>query len=108
MNTRYEKEASPSWRAFGEMPWRIYDAVIIPDIGSRQPGYEVWTHGSQLFRDHSLAAAKARVEDIYGPLNWRTKSMPKDVIEHVFFGPTTEFTDPTVIHYVTLLPRLGE
>lgn len=89
--------------------FRGHDAVIAQDsgVGRRGNTYEVWTYGQPIATRHSLADAKAAVEEVYGPLEWETKTLRPHEVEHKYFGPTTEFTDPTTIHVVHTLPRLS-
>jgi len=97
-----------SWR--GLVPagayWSDYDAVVVPNRGARA-SYEVYTYGEQVAARPRLDEAKAAVEDVYGPLSWRLVQLPKEEAVHYYFGPTTEFTDPTSIWVVDHLPRLG-
>lgn len=99
--------AMPSWRAQGPAFWEDYDAVIATDANGRGRNFEVWTHGKNWATRHSLDAAKQSVEEVYGPLTWRRVRMPPEVYHHYYFGPTTEFTDPTTIYVVDHLPILG-
>ena len=102
-----------SWRPYTapgmEDFFRQYDAVIATTAkgqGSRGNSFEVYTYGQVIAVRPTLAQAKAEVEMVYGPLKWNRKIMPKALIDHPYWGPTTEFTDPNTIYYVESLPRL--
>ena len=65
--------------------------------------FEVFIHGQQVARLHRLDEAKAHVERIYGPQRWRVVDLPREVAIHRYYGPTTEFTDPTRLYVVDQL-----
>jgi hypothetical protein len=80
----------------------------VEELGAGRRGniYEVYTFGEQIATRQTLAEAKAEVETVYGPLQWKRQELPLFEVDHQYFGPTTEFTDPTTIYVVDHLPRL--
>jgi ribosomal protein S18 acetylase RimI-like enzyme len=97
-----------SWRPFSQDTFLAqHDCVIVTQFSGRNRRYEVYTYGIAFGDYLRLDEAKQAIEVIYGPLPWRQVRMPKVEVEHYYFGPTTEFTDPLTIHVVDSLPRLG-
>lgn len=94
------KEAQPtSWRPMVVEPyWRQHDVTISSEGGaSGRKQFEIHVQGSPFGNRPTLAEAKAAVEAVYGPLQWRTVRLPKLETDHYHFGPTTEFTSPVTI-----------
>lgn len=94
-----------TWRGFtadDAPPWMMADFVILSQRRGRQRYYEVFTFGRNWRNFERLEEAKAAVEAEHGPLTWRQKTMPKVWVEHYYFGPTTEFTDPLVVYLADL------
>ena len=105
---RRGKTAMPSWRALqGSDFWNQYDAVILPDIGSRRPSFEVYTYGHPFGHYPTLEAAKSAMEAVYGNLPWQKMALPEQIVDHPTLGPTSEFTDPKHCYVVLSLPRLA-
>lgn len=101
-------EAMPSWRAQGTDYWNDFDCVISTDANGRGRNFEVYTYGKQWATRHSIADAKASVEEVYGPLTWRRVQLPTMSYDHYYFGEIgEEMTDPHSI-LVTDLPKLGK
>lgn len=104
-----------SWRAMdpgaeqgGHGAWREHDAVIIPEGGRAGfRSYTLYTYGEPLASHPTLGQAKANLEEIYGPLQWKRHRPEKLTVVHKHFGPTQEFSDPSEFHFVHRLPRLG-
>jgi hypothetical protein len=97
-----------SWRPFAESNFVAeHECVIIPQMSNRRRTYEVLTFGVHWANFPRLEEAKAAVEEIYGPLPWQRLSLPKVEVVHYYFGPTEEFTDPTLLYVVDRLPRLA-
>lgn len=105
----WRRTAMPmSWRPLADSNFvHEHDCVIITEKAGRRRRYEVYCYGIAFANYDRLDEAKAGVEAVYGPLPWRTISMPLVEAVHYYFGPTTEFTDPLTIHVVDSLPRLG-
>lgn len=100
------KEAMPSWRDRGERPQA--EAVIVPDRGrGRRNSFEVFLYGQPHARRESLDAAKASVEEVYGPLEWAKVSGDTDPHNDPVHGYTTMFNDAPYYLVVDRLPRLG-
>lgn len=98
----------PSWRDRGVHP--VADCVIKPDTGrgnSVRNSYQVITYGEQVATEPTLAAAKAYIEGVYGPLVWTRVSGDKDLHHDPVHGPTIEFNDAKIYWVVPVLPRLG-
>jgi hypothetical protein len=94
------RTAGPSWRALTEEPfWDRWPVVIATNAGPR-PSYEVWVHGKPFATRPSLAEAKEAVERKHGAQEWTRVRLPKIEVEHYYFGPTTEFTDPITLNVV--------
>ena len=107
------RKRAGSWRPLSapgsEFFFLDHDAVIVSNSegrGGRGNSYEVYTYGQLISTRESLVDAKYEVEMVYGPLDWRQISMPDAKAIHYYFGPTTEFTDPTTIYVVDRLPQL--
>ena len=102
------KTAMPtSWRAYDDANVaNDYECVILPQSSSRRRYYEVLTYGTHFGNYERLADAKAGIEEIYGPVNWTRVRLPKVIVTHYWYGPTDEFTDPTLV-YAADLPPLG-
>jgi hypothetical protein len=108
LHQRAPHVGGPSWRGHTLVHWwDIGDAVIGNDARAPRPNYEVYTYGELVAARSTLAEAKRYVEDVYGPLDWRIERLPPAKVDHYFFGPTTEFTDPTQVYVVDHLPKLG-
>lgn len=101
LRAAWRKRALPSWRAYqnDEPFWTWHDVVVATDKAGSRRTFEVWIDGTPYTRAPSLAEAKARVEAKLGPLSWTTEKLPKEWVEHYYFGWTTEFTDPTIIYW---------
>lgn len=82
------------------------DCVILTQYVGRRRFFEVYTYGVAFGNYPTLDGAKAAIEEIYGGVFWERVNIPKVEVVHYFFGPTDEFSDPTVM-YVASLPRLG-
>ena len=95
------KTALPSWRPFqnDRTFWAEHDAVIATDKAGSRRTFEVWLDGLPFTRAPSLDEAKSRVEARLGPLVWKAERLPLETIDHRYFGPTTEFTDPVTIYW---------
>jgi hypothetical protein len=98
-----------SWRPYSSDDfWNDYDAVISvtqQGQGRRGNSYEVYTFGQLIATRTNLYEAKAAVEDVYGPLLWQRVKLPPVTVDHAY-GPTEEFSEPTVIYVVERLPKL--
>lgn len=94
------KTAMPSsWRSLtDELPWNDYQYVIVGEGGgSGRRAYEVYYEGRQVASRHSLADAKAAIEDAHGPQRWTQRRLSDFPVIHRYFGLTTEFTSPTTV-----------
>jgi hypothetical protein len=88
--------------------WDQHDVVILTNQSPR-PSYEVYVRGILANLSHSLTDAKAWVDLRYGSQSWRRVRLPKINTVHYYFGPTTEFTSPTVYWAVDeLRENLGD
>ena len=97
-----------NWRAFSDTDWwNDYDAAIGSEESRRGNSYETYTYGQLVATRQSLDEAKAAVEDVYGPLDWKRVELPLVTVEHIYFGETDAFSDPRVIYVVEKLPTLG-
>lgn len=102
----WRRTAAPptSWRPMVEENHVAQsDCVILTQYVGRRRFFETYVHGVALANRPTLEEAKAAVEAAHGPLTWRRVSIPKVEVVHYFFGPTDEFSDPTVM-YVADLP----
>lgn len=90
----------PSWRAITEEPFWDRWPVVISSNQAARPNYEVWVHGRPFVNRPMLSQAKEAVEERFGPQEWQRKRLPKIEVEHYYFGPTTEFTDPITLWVV--------
>ena len=83
---------------------RQHDAVIVTDRAGRNARFEVYIRGQVQMRLPTLGEAKEWVAERYGidVDSWRRILMPKEEAVHYWFGPTDEFTDPTVIYVADL------
>ncbi len=110
LTEKWRSLTAGSWRGLSETTfWNDHDAVIATTEqgrGGRGNSYEVWTFGALIATRPSLSEAEAVVEDVYGPQQWETVKLDSIEVIHRYFGPTTEFTDPTTLHVVRKLPRL--
>lgn len=89
--------------------FRKYDAVIASTPqgrGGRGNSYEVYTFGEIIAERPTLASAKNYVEAVYGALEWRRVALDPVTIDHVYYGPTKEFSEPLTIYCVDKLPIL--
>lgn len=109
LRQQWRKTAMPtSWRPVVDSDHaHDYEAVILSQQSNRQRTFEVYTYGVMLGNRPTLDQAKALVEEIYGPLPWRKVSVDPIEVSHYYFGPTSEFTDPTTLYVVDRLPRLA-
>jgi GNAT superfamily N-acetyltransferase len=102
----YAKTAMPSWRDRGVLP--AVECVIAPDIGrSSRNSYLVYLYDQPHARRDTLEAAKATVEEIYGPLDWQRMEGDDDPHHDHVWGWTTMFNDAPYYLVVETLPRLG-
>jgi hypothetical protein len=98
----------PSWRDRGVHP--DADCVIKPDTGRHNSAYntyQVLTYGQQVSTQPTLAAAKAYVEDVYGPLAWTMVDGDQDLHHDPTWGATQEFNDSPNYWVVDRLPRFA-
>jgi hypothetical protein len=105
---RVPKEAAltkqaPSWRPYqnDEPFWTWHDAVIATDKAGSRRTFETWVDGFPFTRGHTLVEAKGYIETKlgFGPLVWHTQRMEPSEIDHYYFGPTTEFTEPLTLYW---------
>lgn len=101
LREQWRRTALPSWRPFqnDRTFWVEHDAVIATDKAGSRRTFEVWVDGKPFTRAPSLAEAKARVEARLGPLRWTTERLEPEVIDHYYWGPTPEFSDPLTIYW---------
>jgi hypothetical protein len=103
--------ASPtSWRPYGHTPWwDEYDVVISSEGGgSGRRAYEVYVGGRIIATRPRLDEAQEAAEGHCGcSLHWTRRRLEDFVVDHPFFGPTTEFTSPTTIWTADLQPVAG-
>jgi hypothetical protein len=93
----------PSWRAHAEEHWwLLHDVVIASDPYPRGSRFEVYLYGKNKAIRHSLPEAKDVIEKEFGPQVWKREKLPLVVVNHPHWGPTTEFSDPTTIHWTEL------
>ena len=111
ISQKWHSLTAGSWRGLSEDDfWNNHDAVVASTArgrGGRGNEYETWTYGQLVGIRPTLEEAKGIVEDVYGPLPWRIVKPNEVEVDHVYYGPTTEFTDPVTIHVVDKLPALG-
>lgn len=92
-----------SWRPQGDYFWQDYDAVIATEVRGRRRSFDVYLHGRQIASRSSLLEAQAAVPGAI----WRMVSLPLVEVEHYYFGPTDEFTDPVTIWVADLAKTAG-
>jgi hypothetical protein len=97
------KTAMPSWRGLVEDPiWVRYDGCILTDpTGGGRRTFETFIMGQTDRRLPTLAEAKLYIEGKIGPCTWQRIRVDPVEVEHYYFGPTTMFTDPTVVYVAT-------
>ena len=71
--------------------------MIMTQKRGRQNYYELYILGKDIRHFPRLNEAKAAVESDFGPLQWERKTLSVDTY-HYYFGWTTEFTDPAIVH----------
>ena len=88
-----------SWRPLVAEPyWTQYDVTISSEGGAGgRKQFEIHVNGAPFANRSRLDEAKAAVEKVYGPLQWRQVRLDKMEANHYFFGPSTEWTSPTTI-----------
>lgn len=85
------------WRGYAADPfWTRYD-VVIATMGGPRRSYEVWVRGGLFATRPTLLEAQQAVEKVYGGLRWTRRRLDPVKVEHYYFGPTTEFTNPFTI-----------
>lgn len=104
MNNTYgelEPKEAATWRGFsGDKPfWTEHDVVIATQRRGRDRYFETWVGGRNYGNFPRLEEAKAAIASKYGNLEWVQVSMPKQWVEHYYFGWTDEFTDPLTLYY---------
>ncbi len=94
-----------SWRPMVAEPyWTQFDVTISSEGGaSSRKQFEIHVGGHPFANRPRLDEAKAAVEAVYGPLQWRRVTLDKMEADHYFYGPTDEFTSPLTI-WVADLP----
>ncbi len=91
--------AMPSWRGLvGDTYWRSAPGVLLVDKSGRLNTYEIYVNNRQIGRTYRLDDAKAMVEAKLGPCRWVRDRTEDQKAVHYYFGPTTEFTDPTIYY----------
>lgn len=106
-------KAGTSWRPMSSPGnadfFRKHDAVIASTPqgrGGRGNSYEVYTFGEIIAERPTLASAKNYVEAVYGSLEWRRVLLDPVTVKHLYFGETTEFSEPLTIYVIDKLPQL--
>lgn len=97
----------PSWRALSNDPFWDRWPVVIASNQAARPSYESWVDGRPFANRPRLQETKNAVEAKYGPQQWTMVKLPLIEVEHYYFGPTEEFTDPTTLWVVETLSTTG-
>ena len=92
-------EGDASWRAVVspdvERTEALGLAVIISTKVGRGRHFEVHVRDRLVAQRTSLEDAKAEAEKLLGPLTWRQERITPEWAVHYWFGPSTEWTEPT-------------
>lgn len=80
-----------------------HDAVIFSDGGpAGRKSYEIYDHGALVASRPSLTEAKSVISERWSTdPAWRQMTLPGVEAIHYHFGPTTEFTSPTIVWVAT-------